>query len=203
VKADDLIDVLEEKALGEVRERNPECSEQEQIELAHAIAQGALRYFLIKYTKNKVIAFDFSEALNFEGDSGPYLQYAMVRANKIVQKMGLPLELGSSSLTKDDLTRLDWTSTSRSESDEIWSLAHGSTRLAQVAEQVERTEEPSHVGRFALQLAQKFNAFYHKYPILREENPSKQALRLFAVQLFRRQMARALDLMGIPVPERM
>jgi arginyl-tRNA synthetase len=203
VKADDLIDVLEKKALGEVKGRNPDCSEDEQIELGGAIAQGALRYFMIKYTKNKVIAFDFSEALSFEGDSGPYLQYAMVRANKIVQKMGLDPALDSLSLTSEDVAKLDWNSMSQEEGDEIWSLAHFSTRLAQVAEQVKRTEEPSHLARFALQLAQKFNAFYHLYPILREEDPSKQALRLFVVQVFRRQMARALDLMGIPIPERM
>ena len=203
VKADDLIDALEKKALSEVRERNPGCGEDEHIELAQAIARGALRYFMIKYTKNKVIAFDFSEALNFEGDSGPYLQYAMVRGSKIVQKMGLDPDLHALSLTKEDVQKLDWESLSQKESDEIWSLAHSATRLAQVAEQVKRTEEPSHVARFALQLAQKFNAFYHQYPILREKDPSKQALRLFAVQVFRKQMARALDLMGIPIPERM
>jgi arginyl-tRNA synthetase len=203
VKADDLIDTLEKKALGEVRERNPDRTEEEQIELARAIARGALRYFMIKYTKNKVIAFDFSEALNFEGDSGPYLQYAMVRANKIVQKMGLPPQPSSISLTKEDVGKLDWSSVPENESDEIWSLVLSSTQLPEVAEQVKRTEEPSHVARFALQLAQKFNAFYHRYPILREEDAAKQALRLFAVQVFRRQMARALDLMGIPIPERM
>jgi arginyl-tRNA synthetase len=203
VKADDLIDVLEEKALGEVKERNPDCSEDEQLELARAIARGALRYFMIKTTKNKIIAFDFAEALSFEGDTGPYLQYAMVRANKIVQKMGLDQGLDSLVLTKEDARNLDWASMSQEESDEIWSLAHSATRLAQVAELVKRTEEPSHIARFAFQLAQRFNAFYHRYPILREENASKQALRLFVVQLFRRQTARALDLMGIPIPERM
>jgi arginyl-tRNA synthetase len=203
VKADDLIDVLEQKALGEVKQRNPDSGEDEHFELARAIAQGALRYFMIKYTKNKVIAFDFSEALNFEGDSGPYLQYAMVRANKIVQKMGLDGDINSLRLPKEETEKLDWAALSQEESDEIWSLAFAATRLAEVAEQVKRTEEPSHLARFALQLAQKFSAFYHRYSILRETNPAKQALRLFVVQVFRRQMARTLDLMGIPIPERM
>jgi arginyl-tRNA synthetase len=203
VKADDLIDVLEKKALAEVKERNPESSENEQTDLARAIAQGALRYFMIKTTKNKVIAFDFTEALSFEGDTGPYLQYAMVRANKIVQKMGLDPGLVALEPKDGDVQRLEWETLPQKESDEVWNLAYTATRLGLAAEQVKRAEEPSHLARFTFQLAQKFNAFYHRYPILREEDPSKQAVRLFAVQVFRRQMARSLDLMGIPIPEKM
>ncbi len=203
VKADDLIEVLEQKALAEVTERNPDSSEREQADLAEIIARGALRYFMIKYTKNKVIAFDFSEALNFEGDSGPYLQYAVVRANRIVTKMGLEANIGPLSppsfLDKSEV----WNSLDEQESDDLWSLAYSAARLHQAADQVTRTEEPAHLARFALQLAQKFNAFYHRYPILREADSIKQALRLFVVQIFRRQMTRALGLMGIPVPERM
>jgi arginyl-tRNA synthetase len=96
-----------------------------------------------------------------------------------------------------------WKALPAEESDELWSLAFSATRLGDVAEQVRRTEEPAHLARFALQLAQKFNAFYHRYPILREPDPTRQALRLFVVQLFRRQMARVLEMMGIPIPARM
>jgi arginyl-tRNA synthetase len=203
VKADDLIDVLEEKALGEVAERNPELSPEEKTDLARTIAQGALRYFMIKFAKNKVIAFDFSEALAFEGDTGPYLQYAMVRANKIVQKMGLKPELGALGPPKELIDGNGWQQLSKEEADEIWSLAFTSTGLRQVAEQVTRAEEPALLARFAFQLAQKFNAFYHRYPILREPDRTKQAMRLFVVQVFRRQMAAALELMGVSVPARM
>jgi arginyl-tRNA synthetase len=203
VKADDLIEVLEKKAIAEVNKRNPDSSEREQNDLAEMIARGALRYFMIKYTKNKVIAFDFSEALSFEGDSGPYLQYALVRATKIIAKMGLgdAVDLPS---PPDALNQSGiWESLPEEESDELWSLAYSATRLWQAAEQVRRTEEPAHMARFGRELGQKFNAFYHRYSILRESDPVKQALRLFVVQIYRRQMNRALGLMGIPVPERM
>ena len=96
-----------------------------------------------------------------------------------------------------------WKRLPTDESDELWSLAFAASRLREVAEQVRRTEEPAHVARFALQLAQKFNAFYHRYPILRESDAAKQALRLFVIQLFRRQMSRTLNVLGIPIPERM
>jgi arginyl-tRNA synthetase len=171
--------------------------------MAKMIARGALRYFMIKYTKNKVIAFDFSEALSFEGDSGPYLQYALVRANKIIAKMGLgdAIDLPS---PPDAVNQSGvWESLPEEEGNELWSLAYSATRLWQTAELVRRTEEPAHLARFARELAQKFNAFYHRYSILRESDPVKQALRLFVVQIYRRQMNRALGLMGIPVPERM
>jgi len=203
VKADDLIDVLEKKALEEVIKRNAGDDAQEQTNLAEAIARAALRYFMVKTTKNKVIAFDFAEALSFEGDSGPYLQYAIVRAGKIVQKMGLDSAIESADLPADKMKDLEWKALPEEESDELWSLVHFATRLGHVAEQVKRTEEPAHLARFALQLAQKFNAFYHRYPILKETDPAKQSLRLFVVQVFRRQMSKALALMGIPVPERM
>ncbi len=203
VKADDLIEVLEKKASLEVSKRNPDSSEREQNDMAKMIARGALRYFMIKYTKNKVIAFDFSEALSFEGDSGPYLQYALVRANKIIAKMGLgdAIDLPS---PPDAVNQSGvWESLPEEEGNELWSLAYSATRLWQTAELVRRTEEPAHLARFARELAQKFNAFYHRYSILRESDPVKQALRLFVVQIYRRQMNRALGLMGIPVPERM
>lgn len=202
VKADDLIDVLESKALGEVADRNPELASEQKEELAQTIARGALRYFLIKFAKNRVIAFDFSEALAFEGDTGPYLQYAMVRANKIVQKMGLS-EDSVAVAPPPEADAAGWEALDSDEADELWGLAFSCASLEQVAEQVSRAEEPALLARFAFQLAQRFNAFYHRYPVWKEPDPTKKALRLFAVQLFRRQMTAALELMGVPVPARM
>jgi arginyl-tRNA synthetase len=197
VKADDLILELEAKARAEVDQRNPELEPRERQDVARAIARGALRYFMIKFTKNKVIAFDFGEALSFEGDSGPYLQYAAVRAGKLLQKAGGDPEklLRSAGAA--------FASPPEEETDEVWSLVLGSTELSDVARAVVRTEEPAHLARFALQQAQRFNAFYHKYRILQEADEGKRALRLFAVALFHRQHRKALELMGIPVPERM
>ncbi len=87
VKADDLINRLQSDALAEVKSRHPDLDEKEQRDTAHAIAIGALRYFLLKFTRNTVIAFDFKEALSFEGETGPYCQYAAVRANSIFRKL--------------------------------------------------------------------------------------------------------------------
>ena len=87
VKADDLMDTLIAKALEEVASRHAEASAEEQKRVAGQIAIGALRYFLLKFTRTSVIAFDFQEALSFEGETGPYLQYAAVRARNILRKL--------------------------------------------------------------------------------------------------------------------
>src|SRR5205085_8554403 len=86
VKADDLIDKLVETALQEVEDRHNEAHPKERERIAQQIAIGALRYFMLKFTRNSVIAFDFREALSFEGETGPYVQYAAVRADKILKK---------------------------------------------------------------------------------------------------------------------
>ena len=92
VKADDLIDRLIAAAKKEVDPRHPELREHERLEIATQIAIGALRYFMLKFTKTTVIAFDFKEALSFEGETGPYAQYAVVRATNIFRKAGITPE---------------------------------------------------------------------------------------------------------------
>lgn len=201
VKADDLLDLLTAKAKTEVDRRNEDIDEAARAETARAIARGALRYFMIKYTKNKVIAFDFGEALSFEGDSGPYLQYATVRAAKILQKLGHPPQGATIELPRK--LSESFQALSDEEAEDLWSLVFGATELRAVAATVVRTEEPAHLARFALVQAQRFNAFYHRYRILQEQDETKRSLRLLAVQLFQRQQTAALELMGIPVPERM
>ena len=200
VKADDLLDALEEKAGVEVAKRNPELDRDRHKEVASAIARGALRYFMIKYTKNKVIAFDFSEALSFEGDSGPYVQYAAVRAAKILQKLG---RSSDQAIALPASLRDHFASLPPEEAEDFWSLVLGATDLADIASTVVRTEEPAHLARHALTQAQAFNAFYHRYRVLNEADEGRRALRLLAVEIFYRQHVKALALMGIPVPERM
>ncbi len=200
VKADDLLDALEQKAGDEVAKRNPELDPEGRRAVASAIARGALRYFMIKFTKNKVIAFDFSEALSFEGDSGPYVQYAAVRAAKILLKTGR---------AKDQTLELPqnagalFEALPPEEAQDLWSLLLGATDLADIASTVVRTEEPAHLARHALTQAQAFNAFYHRYRVLNEPDEGRRALRLLAVEIFYRQHVKTLGLMGIPVPERM
>jgi arginyl-tRNA synthetase len=198
VKADDLLDQLETKAKTEVDARNPELDEAARLETAQSIARGALRYFMIKFTKNKVIAFDFDEALSFEGDSGPYLQYAAVRAAKLLLKVGAPGGVVLPRGLRDRFASLD-----EEEAEQIWSVVFGATELGEIARAVVRTEEPAHLARFAREQAQAFNAFYHRYRILQEPDESKRALRLLAVEMFHRNHTKALELMGIPVPKQM
>ena len=200
VKADDLLNALEEKALAEVEKRNAELTDDDCREIATAIARGALRYFMIKYTKNKVIAFDFAEALSFDGDSGPYLQYATVRAAKILQKLGVDTE--GTIVIPDGLGAL-FEKLPEEEAEDAWSLIFGASELGATAESVVRTEEPAHLARFALNQAQRFNTFYHRYRIAQAEDLERKALRRFAVEVFYRQQSQALSLMGIPVPKRM
>jgi len=199
VKADDLLKALTDKALAEVAKRNSELAESDQRAIATTIARGAIRYFMIKFTKNKVIAFDFDEALAFDGDSGPYLQYAAVRAAKILEKVGAePNDVTIPDSLGDGFEHID-----PEESGDVWALIFGATELASIVDTVVRTEEPAHIARFALVLAQRFNNFYHRYHIAKETDETKRELRLLAVQIFYREHTKALKLMGIPVPERM
>src|SRR5207248_9837037 len=112
----DLINRLEADALAEVKSRHPDLDARAQQETAHAIAVGALRYFLLKFTRNSVIAFDFKEALSFEGETGPYCQYAAVRANSIFRKLGNE---------SDALTRAKQIITERK--DEVSAILEGET----------------------------------------------------------------------------
>ncbi|MDX1503082.1 MAG: arginine--tRNA ligase [Thermoanaerobaculia bacterium] len=197
VKADDLLDQLEEKATEEIARRNPEIAGEELEGLARRISSSALRFFMARATTNRVIAFDFDEALNFEGDSGPYLLYSMVRARNIARRLeeeGLSSEVSPAELAS--LAPEAW-------SDDLWDLA---LTVAQIPERVKAAAdslELSMVARLALELAQKFNAFYHRHPILHEEDEALRTVRLGATAIFERGMATLLELMGLEVPERM
>ena len=203
VKADDLLDTLIEKAGAEVRKRNPELDDAEAGRIAQMIAIAAVRYFLIKFSRGKVIAFDLDEALSFEGESGPYIQYAVVRANNIFQKVqqrdGLDEAALISSLAEVPPAELNGAYGTH----ELWSLVLEASRLDEVVEQVVRSLEFSVLAKYAFSLAQAFNAFYHRAPILNEERDDVRRWRAGAVIYVRNQLARALDLMGIDVPPRM
>ncbi len=203
VKADDLIDALIAKAESEVARRNPGLTPAEIRRTAEMIGVAAVRYFLVKFSRGKVIAFDIDEALNFEGESGPYLQYAVVRANNIFQKLHGRDQLDEASV----LARLEGAA-----SDELadsvddhglWALILEASRLDEVALQAVRTLEFSGIAKWAFGLAQLFNAYYHRYPVLNEERSDVKLWRAAGVAYFRTQLTRALDLMGIEIPVRM
>jgi arginyl-tRNA synthetase len=203
VKADDLLDRVIEKALAEVSRRNAELSDAEQRRIAEAIGVAAVRYFMIKYSRTKVIAFDIDEALSFEGESGPYLQYAVVRANNIFLKLrdrdGLAEADVLGVLTRTPAAELDGANGDH----DLWALVLEASRLDDIVEQVVRSLEFSVLAKYAFGLAQMFNAFYHKAPILNEERQDVRRWRAAAVAYFRQQLGATLALMGVTVPPRM
>jgi arginyl-tRNA synthetase len=202
VKADDLIDLLERTASAEVAKRNPELSADEIGVIGRQIAVAAVRYFMIKYSRGKVIAFDIGEALSFEGESGPYLQYAVVRANNIFAKLRDRLGLHEAAI-RAGIATAPSAALEGEDGDELWGLVLESARLDEIVEQVVRSLEFSVLAKHAFSLAQAFNAFYHRAPILNEEREDVRLWRAAGVAYVRLQLTRALDLMGIAVPARM
>lgn len=204
VKADDLLDRLSDKASSEVAKRNPEFSADDVRRTAEAIATAAVRYFMVKFSRGKVIAFDIDEALSFEGESGPYLQYATVRANNIFAKLKERERLDQSAVIASlESVSQDALAGGSEESHELWGLVLEAARLDEIVDQAVRTLELSVLAKYAFALAQQFNGFYHVYPILKEERQDVRAWRAAAVEYYRRQLTAALDLMGCAVPERM
>jgi arginyl-tRNA synthetase len=203
VKADDLINRLENDALEEVKVRHPELAEADQRETAHAIAVGALRYFLLKFTRNSVIAFDFKEALSFEGETGPYCQYAAVRANSIFRKLeNIRESVGHSVNTGSDSDRVNAV-LSGEIGDEIWTLLMLAARLDEVNAQAAAGAEPAVLAKYTFNLARSFNLFYHRHRIIAEEDQTKRQVLIAVADYTRRQLTAALANLGITVPERM
>ena len=209
VKADDLINRLESDALREVETRHPELSAEEARETAHIIAVGALRYFLLKFTRNSVIAFDFKEALSFEGETGPYCQYATVRANSIFRKLDETKQAEAREIIRhaaSDEGRVKaeiGTFLEGETGDEIWSLVTLSARFNDMVAQAAAAAEPSVLAKYAFNLARSFNLFYHRHRIIAEENATRRAVLVAVADLARRQLTAALQTLGISVPERM
>jgi arginyl-tRNA synthetase len=196
VKADDLMDTLIAKALDEVAARHAEATPEAQRAIATQIAIGALRYFLLKYTRNSVIAFDFQEALSFEGETGPYVQYAAVRARNILRKLeekGERLPDFAAELTAAALAR-------QLSSEDFWQVLLAASKADAEVERAVAAGEPAHVAKYAFQLAQTFNNFYHLYPIIHEENREKKVFLLWMTDFFRRQLEWTLDILGIQAP---
>jgi arginyl-tRNA synthetase len=163
-----------------------------------------VRYFMVKFSRGKIIVFDIDEALSFEGESGPYLQYAAVRANNIFSKLkerhGLDEESVVGALTTISSTAITDDS---DEARELWGLVVEAGRLDEVVDQAVRTLELSVLAKYAFGLAQAFNGFYHKYSILNEEREDVRTWRAAAVTFYRRQLTTALELMGCRVPVKM
>ncbi|MGA2214895.1 MAG: arginine--tRNA ligase, partial [Bryobacteraceae bacterium] len=199
VKADDLIDKLIEKALEQVDSRHPEAPAEERRLIAGEIAIGALRYFMLKFTRNSVIAFDLREALSFEGDTGPYVQYTAVRAGNILRKLverGEALPDFARELGREAFAR-------QLASEDFWQLLLMASKTDSAVERAIASGEPAHVAKYAFQLAQAFNNFYHGYQVLSEEDREKRIFLLWITSYFRDQLERTLGVLGIAVPQYM
>jgi arginyl-tRNA synthetase len=210
VKADDLIDKLEAAALAEVQQRHAEMGTAEQKQTAHAIAVGALRFFLLKFTRNAIIAFDFKDALSFEGETGPYCQYAVVRARGIwrkgaqispdmtdeanVAEAGRIYEATGAEMAARFLGR---------DYDDLWELVLKAGSLEYAVDATIGAEEPAFLAKYAFELAQAFNNFYHKHHILSEADAQKRAFLLALTERVEAQLVRTLGLLGIAAPEKM
>jgi arginyl-tRNA synthetase len=205
VKVDDLLDLLTDKASAEVAKRNPEFTPEECARVGGQIAVAAIRYFMLKYSRGKLIVFDIEEALSFEGETGPYLQYAAVRAGNILNKLLEREALSEADVlgALDDTPVDELTGEPDAPNHDLWALAFEASRLDEVVDQVVRSLEFSTLAKYTFGLAQTFNAFYHRYPILNEERPDRKRWRAAGVAYGRTQLTRALDLMGIEVPSRM
>ena len=205
VKADDLLNTLIEKALKEVNNRGQGLSEEKRRDVAEKIAVGALRYFMLKYTRNAVIAFDLNEALSFEGETGPYLQYSVVRSNNIfrkIQERDSDWD-GPQWIERRKRLRESGQLPELLEENESWGLILDVARVEEAVQQAVDTLEISAVARHAFMLAQQFNLFYHKHHILSEENEIKQTFYLTIADTARKGLTRIVNLLGIEVPERM
>jgi arginyl-tRNA synthetase len=208
VKADDLLDRLEISARAEVDSRHPEAPESERAAIGHAIAIGALRYFLLRFTRSTVIAFDFEDALSFEGETGPYVQYAVVRVNGILRK-GAELDPDIGAENSKNMERLKSGALdvapflAAPAGDDLWDIILLAGSLDSRVEFAISAQEPAILARFAFELAQAFNVFYHKHHILSEKDAEKRAFLLLIAALVREQLVTTLGVMGINAPEKM
>ena len=199
VKADDLIDRMIAAAKTEVDARHPELSEPERAEIADAIGVGALRFFLLRFTRNTVIAFDYQDALAFDGETGPYVQYAVVRAANIFRKAGVEEDAALAAVASLDLAGM----LQGEEGTSVWEVWLTASRLSLVLEQAIAAAEPAMLARYAFALAQQFNNFYHRHHILTETDEARKMLLLATAAVARRELVRVLVWLGIKVPSAM
>ena len=202
VKADDLLDKLEAATRAEVDQRHAALPEGERVEIAHRIAIGALRYFMLRFARNTIIAFDFKDALSFEGETGPYCQYAVVRIRSIFQKAAERGETPAAANAGDDPQRYA-ALLAAPQGDDLWELILLAGSLGARVEAAIKSQEPSFVAKYCFELGQAFSNFYHKHHILSEEDPERKSLLLALCGLVEKQLVAGLELLGIEAPDKM
>ena len=196
VKADELVTKLTEKSLVEVEKRNRDLSDEEANKVARIIAIGALRYFMIKFNSNSVIAFDFEDALAFEGDTGPYLQYTVVRLNSILRKIADY----KPALFEEEV---DFSLFSEKEADLFYEMLLTASQTEVNLELALKNQEISGIANHIYNLCQKFNHYYHLFPIISEKNQKHKDMRIQLLWVVKDKLEKLLAIMGIPIPARM
>ncbi|HET9101017.1 MAG TPA: arginine--tRNA ligase [Acidobacteriaceae bacterium] len=197
VKADDLIDNLIAAAAVQVDARHPELEKAERESIAQKIAIGALRYYMLRYTRTTVIAFDLQDALSFEGETGPYVQYAIVRAANIFRKAGITPAQALEQFAAVDATPYF----TGEDGNSLWDLWLLASKSVHVLEKAIQTTEPAHLAKYAFQLAQQFSNFYHRHHVLTESDPARKAILLATAAIAQRELIRTLAWMGMEAPE--
>jgi arginyl-tRNA synthetase len=197
VKADDLIDKLIAATQSEVDQRHPELREDERSQIAKEIAVGALRYFMLKFTRNSVIAFDFKDALSFEGETGPYIQYAAVRTRSIFRKAETTPEAALAAMESIDASPF----LAEEDAENIWQVWLRAAKTSLLVDQCITTAEPAYLAKHAFQLAQEFSSFYRKHHILTETDSARKQFLLATAAVAQRELIRSLEWLGISAPE--
>ena len=189
VNVDTMLEKLKEKAIGETRKRNLSDPDSWVAEVAEAIAVAALRYELLKQDPDKMIVFDMEDALQFQGDTGPYLLYTYARARRILDKTeGKP--------------KIDLVAAGKLAKPEEIRLAKRLSLLDMSASTAGEFLSPKEIARFAHELAVAFNDFYEKVPVNKEPDAQLRDARLALVDAASRVLAESMRLMGVPVKDR-
>ena len=194
---DDILDKVTELARAEVDKRNPDESDAFKDTVANQVGVGAVRYFMLNTSPDRQITFRWNEALDFNGDAAPYLQYSYARAQRILEK------IGDETHSKVDLTML----LANAEFELIKEIARFPEELLVVARSLKKNVwgtsfTSNKITAFAYKLATLFSRFYDSCPVLKAE-PDLRTARLALVRAFRTTMANCLTVLGIPIVERM
>ena len=202
VKADDLMDLMIKAAKSGVVKRHVDWDDDRITNVGNKIAYGALRYYMLRFTRNSVIAFDQDMALSPEGETGPYLMYAAARIRSIFRKGNTTADAELASLTALDREKIG-SFLSEEDAEDIWALWLRSGRRTMVLDQCIATSEPAHLAKHAFQLAQDFSNFYHHHHILTEEDPARKTFLLATAAVTLRELVTVLSWLGIESPEAM
>ena len=188
IKLDKLLDEAEERAKKLILEKRDDFSDSELIELSKIIWVWAIKYWYLKKSRDTDVIFDWDEFMTFEGNSGPYIQYAYVRARRILENYGKDIskEITGNFDTPEEveLVKILWT-------------------YKEVLLKTTENNMPHNICKYAFTLTKAFSSFYNAVHILNEDDESKKMIRLQLVSLFSETLKETFGLLWIDMPEKM